>query len=231
MVDYTLSYWPIPFRGQFIRAVLAFIDASWNEAGFDETLAQRHAQPHTQLVPHMGPPVLTDHSLDIHLSQMPAILAYLAEKHGLLTDNNMLKAMNFKVVCDANDVLYEMTRHNGAQIWTDETWIEFQPRLQRWMAIFEETGLRYGLTARSGFIFGTKTPCLADLVTAELWGTMTAKFAPLRPTLETHAPAIAGLADRMVALPSQARLRKRSDEAYGDVWCGGEIEASLRAVL
>ncbi|GAB5463140.1 glutathione S-transferase [Hoeflea alexandrii] len=231
MVDYTLYYWPIQFRGQFVRAVLAYVDASWNEAGFDETFAQRAAAPQAQLIPHMGPPVLTDHSQGAHLSQMPAILAYLGEKHGLLTDDLVLKAMNHKVVADANDVFYEMTRYNGTQMWTEETWDAFLPRLQRWMEIFEETGQRHGLTARSGFILGTEAPCLADLVTATLWGTLTTKLAPLRPMLDTHAPAIAGLCDRIAALPSQVELRKTSDAAFGDDWCGGQIEASLRSVV
>jgi len=231
MADYTLYYWPIQFRGEFVRSVLAYVETSWTEAGFDEVLAQRAATPGVQLVPHMGPPVLTDHERNIHLSQMPAILAYLGEKHGLLTYDPVLRAMTHKIVSDANDVLYEMTRHNGAQMWTPETWTEFLPRLHRWMEIFEETGRRHGLTAKSGYILGTEAPCLADLVTMILWGTMTAKLKALRPMLDTHAPAIAGLCDRIAALPSQAELRRNSDAAFGDAWCGGQIEASLRAVL
>jgi len=60
---------------------------------------------------------------------------------------------------------------------------------------------------------------------------MTAKLPPLQPMLAAHAPAITGLCDRIGALPSQAELRRQSDAAYGDVWCSGQIEASLRAVL
>ncbi len=231
MADYTLYYWPVQFRGQFVRAVLAYVGSSWDEAGFDETFAQRASKPNAQLVPHMGPPVLTDHSRDIHISQMAAILTYLGEKYGLLTDDLMLKAMNHKIIGDANDVLNEMTRYNGAQTWTEAAWKEYQPRHERWMRIFEETGQRHGLTAQSGYILGTETLCLADIVTATLWGTMTAKIAPLRPMLDSHAPAIAGLSDRIAAHPSQAELRKQSDALYGDAWCGGKIEASLRAVL
>ncbi|MDP2734508.1 MAG: glutathione S-transferase [Hoeflea sp.] len=231
MADYTLYYWPFPFRGQFVRALLAHAGASWQEAGSKEIAALRAAEPTAQLVPHMGPPVLTDHSRNVHLSQMPAILAYLAEKHRLLPNDPVLNAMSHKIVADANDVLYEMTRYNGAQVWTEGTWKEFQPRLARWMEIFEETGRRHGLTARAGFMLGTEAPGLADIVTAILWGTMTAKFAPLRPMLERRAPAIAGLSDRIAALPAQVELRNRSDAMYGDDWCGGQIEASLRAVL
>jgi glutathione S-transferase len=60
---------------------------------------------------------------------------------------------------------------------------------------------------------------------------MTAKLPSLRPLLDATAPAIAGLSDRIAALPEQADLRARSDAAYGDEWCSGQIEASLRAVL
>jgi glutathione S-transferase len=202
MVDYTLYYWPIQFRGQFIRAVLAYAGASWNEVSFDEIIAQKSAEPSAQLIPHMGPPVLTDHSRGFSISQMAAVLTYLGEKHGLMADDLVHRAMNTKLIDDANDVLYEMTRHNGAQQWTSGTWAEFQPRLQRWMEIFEETGRRHGLTPQSGFILGTGDPCLADLVTSELWGTMTIKFPALRPMLETHAPAINGLCDRIRAMPA-----------------------------
>jgi len=58
MADYTLYYWPIQFRGQFIRAVLTFVAASWDEAAFDAVFAQRAAEPKAQLIPHMGPPGL-----------------------------------------------------------------------------------------------------------------------------------------------------------------------------
>lgn len=189
MADYTLYYWPIQFRGQFVRAVLAYAGASWDEVGFDEVIAQKSTEPSAQLIPHMGPPVLTDHSRDFSISQIAAVLTYLGEKHRLVPDDLELRAMNIKLIDDANDVLYEMTRHNGAQQWTSEAWAGFQPRLQRWMEIFEDTGRRHGLTAQSGFILGTEAPCLADLVTATLWRTMTTLLTPLRPMLETHAPA------------------------------------------
>lgn len=31
MLDYTLHYWPAPFRGEFPRAVLAHVGADWGE--------------------------------------------------------------------------------------------------------------------------------------------------------------------------------------------------------
>ena len=231
MPEYTLYYWPGPFRGQFVRAVLAHVHATWEEPDFEAIVTLKNTPPDVQLVPHMGPPVLTDHSADVSLAQMPAIVAYLGDKHGLIPDNSVLGAMTHKAVGDANDVLYEMTLHNGAQMWTQDLWDTYLPRLIRWMEIFEVTGRRQGLTPLAGYLLGTETLGLADLVTATLWGTMIAKLPPLRPVLEAKAPAIAGLSERIGARPEQVDLRARSDAAYGDTWCGGKIEDTLRAVI
>jgi len=231
MPDYTLYYWPLPFRGQFVRAVLAHVHATWDEAGVDVMSALKNAAPAEQLVPHMGPPVLTDHAAGLSLAQMPAILGYLGTRHGLIPDDPARDALTAKIVADANDVLYEMTLHNGAQMWTQQAWNAYRPRLARWMEIFEETGRRHGLTPQTGHLLGTQTPGLADLTAHILWGTLTAKLPSLRPLLDATAPAITGLSDRIAILPEQAELRARSDAAYGDEWCSGQIEASLRAVL
>jgi glutathione S-transferase len=231
MPDYTLYYWPVPFRGQFVRAVLDHVHAHWQEAGTEATSRLMAAAPAEQLVPHMGPPVLTDEARGLTLAQMPAILAHLGTAHGLTPEDPARAALTAKLVADANDVLYEMTRFNGAQLWTREAWQAYRPRLARWMGIFEETGRRHGLSAATGHLLGTETPGLADLSTYVLWGTMAAKLPALRSLLEATAPAVAGLSDRIAALPEQADLRARSDAAYGEAWCSGQIEASLRAVL
>ena len=211
MTDYTLYYWPLPFRGQFVRSVLAHVDATWDEAEVSEISTLRLAAPGTQSVPHMGPPVLTDHTNDFSLAQTPAILAYLGRKYGMTPTDLEREALTAKVVADANDVLNEMTLHNGAQMWTKEAWSDYLPRLRRWMEIFEETGRRHGLTAGKGNLLGTEAPGVADLATYVLWGTMTTKLPSLRSTLDTTAPAIAGLSDRIAGLAEQAQLRSRSD--------------------
>ncbi len=231
MVDYTLYYWPIAFRGQFIRAVLAHVGASWDEPGMDAIIDLKDAAPADQPVPHMGPPVLIDHAADVSLSQTPAILAYLGGKHGLLPGTPVGAALTHKIVCDADDVLYDMTLHNGAQMWTAESWAAYQPRLSRWMTIFEEMGCRHGMTEGSGYMLGTDTPGIADFTAHVLWGVMTDKFPTLRPMLDAAAPSIAGLCDRLGALPEQAKLRARTDAEFGDEWCSGQIEASLRAAI
>jgi len=231
MSDYTLHYWPIPFRGQFIRSVLAHVGASWTEADIADLVDLKEADPSEQPVPFMGPPVLTDHAAGLSLAQTQAILAYLGDKHALMPGDPARMALTHKIIADANDVLYEMTLHNGAQMWTRPSWDAFRPRLARWMAIFETLGTRHGLSRDRGYILGTEAPGLADLVTYSLWGIMTSKLPPLRPMLEMSAPAVASLSDRIGRLPDQRELRRRNDAEYGEEWCSGQIEASLRAVL
>ncbi|MDZ7711918.1 MAG: glutathione S-transferase [Rhodovibrio sp.] len=231
MADYTLYYWPAPFRGEFVRAVLAHAGATWDEADPEQIVDLMQAAPADQPVPFVGPPVLVDHAAGLSLAQLPAILAYLGDKHGLIPSDPAPAALTHKIVADASDVLYEMTRHHGAQLWDQAAWDAYRPRLARWMAVFEQHGRRHGLTAETGTLLGTAEPGVADLTAYVLWGVMTAKLPALRPLLDAEAPAVAGLSDRLAQRPEQAELRRSSDAAFGDTWCGGEIEASLRAVL
>jgi len=231
MADYTLYYWPAPFRGEFVRAVLAHAGAIWDEADPEQIVDLMQAAPADQPVPFVGPPVLVDHAAGLWLAQLPAILAYLGDKHGLIPTDAGRAALTHKIVADASDVLYEMTRHHGAQLWDQAAWDAYRPRLARWMAVFEQHGRRHGLSAEAGTLLGTGEPGVADLTAYVLWGVMTAKLPALRPLLDAEAPALAGLSDRLAQRPEQAELRRSSDAAFGDTWCGGEIEASLRAVL
>ena len=231
MSDYTLYYWPAPFRGEFVRAVLAHVGAAWDEADPEQIVDLMQAAPDRQPVPHMGPPVLIDHAAGVSLAQMPAILAYLGDKHDLTPNDPARAALTVKVVADVSDVLYEMTRSHGAQMWTQAAWDAYRPRLARWMGLFEALGRRHGLTAGGGTLLGTATPGVADFTAYVLWGVMTDKLPALRSLLDATAPGLAGLSDRLRHRPEQAELRRRGDAAYGDIWCGGRIEESLRAVL
>ncbi|MCP3968732.1 MAG: glutathione S-transferase [Rhodobacteraceae bacterium] len=232
MANYTLYYHPIPFRGQFIRWVLAHAGADWDEPAHGEVLGLKSLSVTDQPVPFMAPPLLVDHDAGLSLAQMPAILTYLGQKHGAMPDDPARAALTGKVIADANDVLDEMTRYGGRSMWTQVAWDGFAAdRLPRWMQIFEETGRRHGLSRQTGFLLGGDAPGLADLVTGCLWFTMTSKLPVLQPMLARHAPAVAALSTRMAGRPPVAALRARTDAALGDTWCGGQIEASLRRVL
>ena len=78
----------------------------------DDLIDLMGAEPSTQLIPHMGAPVLTDHSKDLSLAQTQAILIYLGGKYDLVPTDPERAALTAKIIADANDVLCEMTLHN-----------------------------------------------------------------------------------------------------------------------
>lgn len=231
MSDYDFYYWSAPFRGQFVRAVLAFAGKSWTEAG-DGAIAALMESPVADMpVPFMGPPLLVDRKAKVAIAQTTAVVLYLGETLDLLPATPALRALTIKVVHDAVDVIDEITLNGGRQMWTPERWDDFQPRLRKWMSFWEETGRRHGLTADAGFLLGGDTPGIADVVTATLWSTMTERFPRIAESLDETAPMIAALSRRVSDLPPLRALAEKAREDYGDTWCGGQIEASLRKVL
>lgn len=231
MSDYELYYWSAPFRGEFVRAVLAFAGKSWTEAG-DAAIGRLMSGPVRDMpIPFMGPPVLLDRRADFAIAQMPAVVLYLGETLDLLPATPALRSLTLKIVCDANDVIDDLTLDGGRLMWTRERWDDFVPRLKKWMSLWEETGRRHGLTADSGFLLGGETLSIADIVTAVLWSTMGDRFPRLAAMLNETAPMTAALSGRVAALPPLAALAAKAREDWGDAWCRGQIEASLRKVL
>jgi glutathione S-transferase len=162
---------------------------------------------------------------------MSAIILYLGDTLDLMPADPALRAMTLKIVNDANDVIDEITLDGGRQMWTKKRWQEFVPRLKKWMSFWEETGRRHDLKADRGFLLGGKAPGIADVVTATLWSTMTDRFPKIGAILEDAAPLTAALTRRVADLPPLARLAAKARKDYGDSYCGGQIEASLRKVL
>ena len=231
MSDYKLYYWSAPFRGQFVRAVLAYAEMTWTEAG-DDAIAKLMSEPVEKMpVPFMGPPLLIDKRADFAVAEMPAIVLYLGDTLGLIPEDFELRAMTMKIVNDANDVLDEITLDGGRLMWTKKSWQGFVPRLQKWMSLWEETGRRNGLQADRGFLLGDEGPGVADIVTSTLWSTMADRFPAIAAILAESAPLTAGLTRRVAHLPALAKLAAKARRDYGDVYCGGQIEESLRKAL
>jgi len=231
MPNYTLYYWAAPFRGQFVRALLAYGGETWTEAGDAAISALMDGALEDMPVPFMGPPLLVDHTTGVVVSQMPAILLYLGDKLGLFPDDPGGRALSIKVVNDANDVIDELTLDGGRQMWTEARWAAFVPRLQKWMGLWEELGRRHGMTSRSGFLLGGDGAGVADVVSATLWSTMAERFPLIGSILEGAAPMTANLVSRVSRAPAMAELAARARREYGEVYCGGQIEQSLRKVL
>jgi glutathione S-transferase len=231
MSDYELYYWSVPFRGQFVRAVLAYAGKTWKEAG-DAAISKLMDAPVGKMpVPFMGPPLLIDRKADFAIAQMPAIVLYLGETLDLMPAIPALRALTVKIVNDANDVIDEITLDGGREMWTEKRWRDFTPRLEKWMTFWEETGRRHGLKAKSGFLLGGMKPGIADIVTAILWSTMTDRFHNIEIMLKETAPLTAALTRRIADLPPLAELAAKAQIDYGDAYCGGQIEDSLRKVL
>ena len=93
MPDYELLYWSAPFRGQFVRAVLAYAGRAWTEGG-DAAIARLMGGPVQDMpVPFMGPPLLIDKKAAVAIAQMPAIVLYLGETLDLLPATPALRAL------------------------------------------------------------------------------------------------------------------------------------------
>jgi glutathione S-transferase len=230
MSDYDLTYWQMPFRGQFIRAILAYAGKRWDEHDDGAVEKAMSADVGKQPIPFKGPPLLVDRHTGFAIAEMPAIAYYLGETLDLFPPTVAGKALSLKVVNDANDVIDELSLDGGKQMWTPQRWKAYQARLKRWMAIWEETGRRHGLTAAAGHLLGGKAG-VADIVTATLWGTAGERFPAIAELLDEQAPAVAGLVKRLMAEPSLANLAAVSREQFGDSYCGGEIEKSMKRVI
>jgi glutathione S-transferase len=221
----------VPFRGQFVRAVLAYAEKTWTERG-DAAISKLMDGPVSHMpVPFMGPPLLIDKKAGFAIAEMPAIIFYLGETLGLMPTTAALRATTMKIVNDANDVIDEITLDGGREMWTKKRWQDFTPRLKKWMSLWEETGRRHGLKATSGFLLGSERPGIADVVTATLWSTMTDRFHKIEVIFEETAPMTAALTRRVADLPPLAKLAAKAQQDYGNAYCGGQIEASLRKVL
>ncbi|MFC3612831.1 glutathione S-transferase [Lutimaribacter marinistellae] len=229
---FTLYYWPIPFRAQFARYILAHAGQPWTEPDRDAVMALYQTDIAEQPVPFMGPPVLQDAEHDAWISQAPAICSYLGEELDLMPGDPVGDAMTRKVLGDCIDVLHALTRNCGDQMWTQESWNNFAAhRLPRWLQIFEDLGRRNGLGAEHGTLLGTPSPGVADLACSALWVTIVDTLPALEGTISDHAPNVLALSRRLAAAPAITRLRAEQAERWGDVWCEGQIEASLRSVL
>ncbi|MBD0415628.1 glutathione S-transferase [Oryzicola mucosus] len=229
--QYSLLYWSVPFRGQFVRAVLAFAGKDWTEID-DAAISEFMKGPVAEMaVPFMGPPVLIDNTNGFAISQMPAIILYLGETLNLMPSTPELRALTMKVVNDANDVIDELTLQGGRDMWTEDRWQKAIPRLRKWMTIWEELGKRNGLTEAGGDLLGEGRPGIADIVTSTLWTTVADRFSKIEALLAETAPHTLALSGRIASLPAMAALNEKTRREYGDAYAGGQIGASMASIL
>ncbi|GBG96624.1 glutathione S-transferase family protein [Lactococcus termiticola] len=225
-VDYTLYYWPVPFRGHFLRAILTYAGASWTEGEDIPAFMQKTSAE--QPIPFMGPPFLIDHEAgDFALSQMPAIALYLGEQLGLIPDDATSRATTVKIVADANDLIDELTLQGGREMWTAEKWQAFLPRFKKWMSFWEAELA----ASKTGLLLDTEDLTVADIVSATLWMTMAERFEDIYQLLKEEAPLTLAYAHEIWQLPVFQKFSTDTISKYGNSYCGGQIEESLRKVI
>jgi glutathione S-transferase len=222
---YDLYYWPIPFRGHPIRYLLAHVGATWTETDFTAMAAFRDVPPDQRPYPFLAPPVLHDRDGDTWLSQMPAIMVHLGRKHGLVRNLDQ----ELRLICDASDILVEITRGHGAQMWDRPAWQAFRTtRLPLWLQLHDRMVKDHA--GDLGFLFGAETPGLGDLALAGLWFNMAERLPPLRPLIADNAPRLLALVERVAADDRVADLRAQWADCPTR-YCAGQIEASLLEML
>lgn len=232
VTQYRLYYWPIPFRGNFVRLLFAYQGIDYEEASSSQIAQFRSSSVREQPTPAMAPPVLQNLEDGSYISQTGAIILYVGQKHGLLPDDPAQLPVVMKIFGDCMDVLSEITRSNGAQMWEREAWESFRNnRLVRWLEIFEEVGRRSGMTMSEGHLLGGGKVSVADLNAFALWATMERCLPQLKKTLRTHAPLVMALCDRLGDSAGISAFVSEQEQELGDRYCGGMIETSIRKML
>lgn len=230
-MPYEVFYWPLPFRGNFVRVLLKYLNLPFSEGSIEEIRKLRAEKPADQPTPSMAPPYLRDTESGLFLSQTVAIMQYIGVKHGCAPEDPFRSALALKVVLDVNDVLVEITNSNGNKMWDRESWKEFRGnRIPRWLSIFEEIGKKNGLTADSGFILGDKFT-YADAAILVLWETMAYCLPQLKPDIEKNAPFMWALCERLAAQEHVAKYLEEQRKEKGQLYCSGHIEKSIRSML
>ena len=233
---YTLYYWPIAFRGQFAKVILAHTQTPFTMAPVPELMALKTPPPSAESAAlFMAPPLLYDREADTYISQMPAISFHLGQKFNLMPTDVTKQSYAVKFVLDCNDVLAGITRNNGSMMWDEESWAEFAKdeaggRFARWLQLFEQMSIRWGnLQPNSGWVLGTPDPTIADLSCFACFGTMEHCVPELGPFLRKWAPSVMMMCDRLKA--SSPGIAALMAELPQKPYCGGQIEASLRSVV
>ena len=225
MARYKLYYWPLPFRGSFITYLFAYRGVALDvEDSVDTITEMKDEAPAHQAVPHMGPPVLEDQESGHRISQMPAIVLHVSSTLDLLSRAPISNAMALKILMDCNDLLMELSRYNGSMMWDTAAWAEFRlQRLPRWLQIFESELRRQNI--------GRDETNFADIGVYALFGNILRCLPELEPDILAHCPGVHSLCEQIGSKPTLTAHVQWQEARYGKLYCGGQIERSIRDML
>lgn len=92
------------------------------------------------------------------------------------------------------------------------------------MAIWKAAGARHDWEKEAGYVLGTASVGVAEIVTSTSGTTMADRFSVVAITLDEVAPRVASMSRQLQNEPALAHLNKSSVREYGDAYCGSEIE-------
>ena len=227
-----IFYWPVPFRGNFIKLLLEDANVPYSVASPKEVSRLVNLEISEQKLAGMAPPYLADEKNDIFLNQTLVIMQYLAKRYGYEPEDQQKCLIAAKVTFDCLDFMSDLTQANGTKMWEYSDWQIFRnERLPRWLEIFEAIGKKHQLKPHSSYLLGTKDPTYADISVLALLATIQQCLPELLTNIKAHAPHISSLIDR---LSRRARIKvflDRQKQALGNLYCGGDIERSIREMI
>ncbi len=102
--QYELFYWSgLPGRGEVVRMTMAAAGVSWKDTLSNEAV-MFHRKFQNQGNVGFAPPYIQDQSNGLVLAQLPAILQYIGEKHGLSPSDPASKAVAMNVTLTIADI-------------------------------------------------------------------------------------------------------------------------------
>jgi len=233
---WTVGYWPIPFRGNFVKVILEYAGEEYDVMETSEVIQLKTAAVSAQPVPFIGPPFLLHNESGFAISQTAAIVEYLVRKFGFVPESPELAALAQKAVLDCIDVLVEITRHNGNQMWTRDAWSEFRgpgKRLDQCLGVLEELAKRHGLKEEhsTGFFLGTEKMSAADFAVYALFEQLARCMPPLIHDLQRAAPRVWKMCQRIGENPKLQAFSNAQSQRWGRSFCSGQIEASIFSMI
>ena len=184
---------------------------------------KRTAMKTNQNFPGFAPPFVEIDGLSF--SQMPACAMYLSEKHNFLPQNAEEKYFCLKTLMDATDFLAELTRNNGSQLWNDEDWASFsEGRLKDWLEVFEIEAKN----SKTKYLLSDSIS-LPDLVYVGLFGLVMHSFGYFHNLIKTEFPKTFEIVNNTSQNEKIKSFLENQWELHGTKYCGGQIEASIRA--
>lgn len=229
--EIVVYYWPIPFRGNFAKLLLADAGAAYRCASREEVIGLLFAKATEQPTPMFAPPAISVGAF--HVNQTPAAVVYLAKKFGYEPETPEESAVALKTLSDCNDILAELTRNNGHQMWDEEAWTTFVGnRLVRWLSIIDGVAAgraKHKSSADGDWCFGAKIS-YADFAIAHIFS-MIGLSLGMKAYLEKNAPAAWALTEKVRAREGVAKLYEEQAKSYGTNTCGGQIQKSIVSMV